>query len=97
VHFIDNARERGATCWTSRSPRSVELCPATDLHLALRCPTLSVGPIWIRQISIQQVRQAEDHARTGLNKSALTAESRRPADAAAAPSSAFLTWAPVRS
>ncbi len=62
VHFIDNARERGGHVLDFKiTTASVELCPATDLHLALPLSDAfsraDLDPVDLEE----QVRQAEDH------------------------------------
>jgi len=55
-----------ATCWTSRSPRPASNCARPPICTwRCRCPTLSVGPIWIRQISINRCGRRRTTARTG--------------------------------
>jgi len=62
VHFIDNARERGGHVLDFKiTTASVELCPATDLHLALPLSD-AFGRADLDPADLdQQVRQAEDH------------------------------------
>ena len=62
VHFIDNARKRGGHVLDFKiTTASVELCPATDLHLALPLSDAfsraDLDPVDLEE----QVRQAEDH------------------------------------
>ena len=62
VHFIDNARKRGGHVLDFKiTIASVELCPATDLHLALPLSD-AFGRADLDPADLEhQVRQAENH------------------------------------